>query len=327
MARDKKNATQFQLWFEEAWEGWIRPLGLLLLLAIGYLLYRFDLVSERVAGLILVLAVIVGSLVVGALPARPLTRAPWQRAMLATMVLVGLAGMVYPVVRAAVPGKTLAEGLLTSEKPTATLTTGTSGPYDITVIGHFKEAGRSDAEAGYSLKATDNGGSSDEISGAIKRQLHTYRSRKGASTAVEEHTEITHALPHVVGPQVTLTADGVDEQLQGGLTVQLRKGHFNPWLFIVLGALAVLMAVVLDTRLVDVKGKQKAYLTAAVAIAFVFSIWYPTEATPHALVRPAVSSFIPALVIGGLGGWALGGLARLFFGPKAPKKAAATPRR
>ena len=38
-------------------------------------------------------------------------------------------------------------------------------------------------------------------------------------------------------------------------------------------------------------------------------------------VRPAVTSFIPALALGGLGGWLLGGLARLFFGPKAPKKA------
>jgi uncharacterized membrane protein len=323
MARDKKNATRFQLWFEDAWEGWIRPLGLLIVLAIGYLLYKFDLVSERVAGLVLVLAVVAGTIIVGALPARPLTRAPWQRAILATMVLAALAGMVYPVVRAAIPGTTLAEAHLTADKLTATLATGQSGPYDVTVSGHFKEAGRSDAEADYSLKAVDNGGGSDEVSGAIKRQLHTYRSRKGSSTAVEEHTEITHPLPHVVGPQVTVSADSVDEQLEGGLTVQLRKRHFNPWMFIILGALAIAMALVLDTRLIDLKGKQKSYLTAAIAIAFVFSVWYPTEATPHALVRPAVTSFIPALAIGGLGGWLLGGIARLFFGPKPPKK---TPR-
>src|SRR4051794_30293344 len=153
MARDKKNATRFQLWFEDAWEGWIRPLGLLIVLAIGYLLYKFDLVSEHVAGLVLVLAVVVGTIVVGALPARPLTRAPWQRALLVTLIATALAGMVYPVVRAAVPGATLAEAHLTADKLTATLATGKSGPYDVTVIGHFKEAGRSDAEAGYSLKA------------------------------------------------------------------------------------------------------------------------------------------------------------------------------
>src|SRR5881398_2444843 len=115
MARDKKNATRFQLWFEDAWEGWIRPLGLLILLAIGYLLYKFDLVNEHVAGLVLVLAVVVGTVVVGALPARGLTRAPWQRALLATLVVVALAGTVYPVVRAAVPGTTLAEARLSAD--------------------------------------------------------------------------------------------------------------------------------------------------------------------------------------------------------------------
>ncbi|MDB4969255.1 MAG: hypothetical protein JWN44_4944 [Myxococcales bacterium] len=321
MAPDKKNASRFQLWFEDAWEGWIRPLGLLMLLAFGYLLYKFEILNEQIAGILLVLAIIVGTLVVGALPALGLVRAPWQRALLVTMLACAFGGMVYPVVRTAVPGPTLAEGHLTSDKLTATLTTGKSGPYDVTVMGHFKEAGRSDAEADYSLKAVDNGGGSDEVSGAIKRSLHTYRSRKGSSTAVEEHTEITHRLPHVIGPTVTITAEGVDEQLEGGLTVQLRRGHFNPWLFIVLGALAMAMALVLDTRLVDLKGKQKAHLTAAVAVAFVFAVWYPTEATPHALVRPAITSFIPALAVGGLGGWLLGGIARLFFGPKPPKKA------
>jgi len=324
MAREKKNATAFQLWLEEAWEGWIRPLGAILLLAIGYLLYRNEIVGERVAGLVAVLAVVVGSVVVGALPARPLTRAPWQRAVLATMVAAALGGTLYPTLRAAVPTAMLAEAVLTSDKPSATLSTGKAGPYDLTVLGRFKEAGRSDADASYSIKAVDNGGGSDEISGDINRKLVTIRSRKGgSSSSVQEHNEQSHRLPHVVGPQVTLTADGVDEQLDGGLTVQLRKGSLNPIVFIVLGALALLMALVLDTRLVDLKGKQKSHLTAAVAIAYAFSLYYPQEATPHALVRPAVSAFIFALVVGGLGGWLLGGIARFLFGPKVKKAPAA----
>jgi hypothetical protein len=323
MARDKKNATAFQLWFEEAWEGWIRPLGLILLLAIGYLLYRFDLVGERVAGLVAVLAVVVGAIVVGTLPARPLARAPWQRALLVTMVAVALGGMVYPTVRAAVPTALLGEATLTNDKPSATIQTGRSGPYDLAVLGHFKEAGRSDAEAGYGIKAVDNGGGSDEVSGTINRKLVTIRSRKGSSSSVQEHNEQKHRLPHVVGPQVTVTADGVDEQLEGGLTVQLRAGSFNPLVFIILGALALAMALVLDTRLVDVKAKQKAHLTAALAVAYAFSLYYPQEATPHALVRPAVSAFLFALVVGGLGGWLLGGIGRFLFGPKIKKTAAA----
>src|SRR6476646_8662748 len=133
MARDKKNATQFQLWFEEAWEGWIRPLGLIVLLAIGYMLYKFDIVSEHTAGIVAVLAIVVGAIVVGALPALPMTQKPWHRAALATMVAAALGGMVYPAVRAAVPGNFYSDETLTNEKPSATLTTGSSGPYELMV--------------------------------------------------------------------------------------------------------------------------------------------------------------------------------------------------
>ena len=329
MAKDdekKKNATPLQLWFEDAWEGWIRPLGLIVLLAIGYVLYKFDIVSEHTAGIVAVLAIVVGAIVVGALPALPLTRAPWQRAMLASMVAAALGGMVYPAVRAAVPGKVYAEGTLTNDKPSATLTTGASGPYELMVSGHFKEAGRSDAEATYTIKASDNGGASDEVSGEIARKLVTIRSRKGSSSSVQELTEEKHRLGHVRGPQVTLTADGVDEQLEGGIQVALRPGGLDPIVFIVLGALAILMAIVLDTRLVDVKGKQKAYLTASTAIAFAFSLYYWQEATPSRLVKTAVTAFVFALVVGGLGGWLVGGVARALFGPKLPKKATASRR-
>lgn len=323
MARDKKNATQLQLWFEDAWEGWIRPLGLIVLLAIGYMLYKFDIVGEHTAGIVAVLAIVVGAIVVGALPALPLTRAPWQRAMLAAMVAAALGGMVYPAVRAAVPGRVYAEATLTGDKPSATLTTGTAGPYELMVSGHFKEAGRADAEAIYSIKATDNGGGSDDVSGEIARKLVTIRSRKGSSSSVTDINEQKHRLGHVRGPQVTLTVDGVDEQLEGGLSVALRPGGLDPIVFIVLGALAILMGIVLDTRLVDLKGKQKAYLTASTAIAFTFSLYYWQEATPSRLVKTAVSALLFALLVGGLGGWVVGGVARALFGPKLPKKAGA----
>ena len=52
------------------------------------------------------------------------------------------------------------------------------------------------------------------------------------------------------------------------------------------------------------KGKQKAYLTAAMAIAFAFSMYYWREATPARLVKTAVSALLFALVVGGIGGWA-----------------------
>jgi hypothetical protein len=327
MAQDNKkknvNATQLQLWFEHAWEGWIRPLGLMFLLAIGYMLYKFEIVGELISGLIAVLAIVVGAIVVGALPALPLTRAPWHRALLATMVAVALGGMVYPAVRATVPGKTYAHAELTNEKPSATLTTGAAGPYELLVSGHFKEAGRSDAEASYSIKATDKAGASDEVSGEIARKLVTIRSRKGSSSTLSDLTEQKERLAHVRGPQVTLTADGVDEQLEGGLLVALRPGGLDPIVFVVLGALAILMGLVLDTRLFDTKGKQTSNLTAATSIAFAFMLYYSHEVTPSRLVRTAVSALLFALLVGGVGGFLVGTVARLLFGPKPPKKVVA----
>jgi hypothetical protein len=62
------------------------------------------------------------------------------------------------------------------------------------------------------------------------------------------------------------------------------------------------------------------------AIAFCFSLYYWREATPSHLVKTAVSALMFALVVGGLGGWIAGGLARVLFGPKPPKKKATNTR-
>jgi hypothetical protein len=243
--------------------------------------------------------------------------------LLGTLLLASAVATGYPSLRAASPGRVLAEDVLTVGKLTTTLSTGVAGPYDLTIAGKFKQRGTSDAEVGYAIKATSNNGGSDEVSGSIKRQLVSIRSRRGPSTSLQEHTEATHRLPHVRGNQITLTADGVDDQLDGGLQVAIRRGGLDPTLFIVLGMLALLLALMLDARLVDVKGKVKSHLTAAVAVAFAFSLYYPTEATPHATVRPAVSAFLFALVVGGLSGWLAGGIVRFLFGPKIKKSSSA----
>jgi hypothetical protein len=125
----------------------------------------------------------------------------------------------------------------------------------------------------------------------------------------------------VRGPEVTLTVDGIDEQLDGGLTVALHPGGLNPLIFVILGVVALLMALVLDVKLVDVKGKLKGYLLPALSIAFAFAQYYPQEATPHSLVKPAVSGLLFALVVGGLGGWIVGAFFKLIFTPKVKKTA------
>lgn len=318
MARAKKGATQFQIWFEEAWEGWIRPLGLMLLLAIAYLLYKYDILNERQAGLLAVLAIVGGAIATGVTVALPLVRRPWQRALLLTMAGVGLVGTLYPPLHQVLPGPALAQATLTASQAQATLTTGKSGPYDLVVSGQFKQAG-GDADASYTFTLTDNAGGSDRVSGDIERQNVVIRSRKGTHSSLEEHNEATYRLAHVRGPKIVIRAEeGVDEQLTG-LTVALYRGGLPAALLLALGLLATLLALVLDTRLIDEKGKNKSYLTVAMGVALAFSLRYPLYATSRHLVGPAVSEALWALVVGGLAGWALGGLARLAFGPRVKK--------
>jgi hypothetical protein len=317
-AAPKRQVSALQLWLEEQWEGWLKSVGTILLFAIAYMLYRFDLVGEGLAGAAFVAAVIIGSLLSVALPAWPLVQTPLQRALFLTSMVLAAGATGYPSMRAAIPPQARGEVRLTAAQPSGSLHVDGDGPWELSVGGSFKQAG-GEAEVGYTIKAS-GGGNSDEISGSINRKLLHFRSRKGgSSTSLQEQTESVHRLPTVRGGEISFTVDGVDDQLADGLHVEVRPSGPNPILFIVLGAVALLLALGLDARLTDAKGKVKSYLAVGVGICFVFAIFFPGEATPHSLVRPAVGELARALGLGGIGGWVLGALGRVMFGPKIKK--------
>ena len=311
-----KRPSGIALWLEEHWEGWLKPVGGIGLILIAYALYKFDLVSENLAGAALVTIVIVGSIVVTGWPAWGLVRSSAARAAFFALLALWLGATVYPSVRAAIPPKTLAEGKLTANIPAIKLHVGTDKPLELIVSGRLKGQANAEADANYSIKVDGQQGS-DEIDGTLKRELRQFRAgrRGGMATSVMERTENAHRLPTARG-DLTLTTDGIDEKLEDGLMVSVRPAGPSPTIFYVLGALAILLALGLDARLVDPKTKAKSYLAAGAAFAFVFSVHFPDEATPHALVRPALGAALVAVLIGALGGWVLGAAARLLFGPK-----------
>jgi hypothetical protein len=315
----KKMRSAVVMWMEDQWEGWLKSVATIILFAIAYVLYKFDLVGEGFAGAALVLAVVGGSLGSVALPAWPMVRSPAQRYLLIGVVTIAALSSGYPALRAAVPPTALGQTKLTMAQPTSTLKVAGDGPYEIAVGGAFKQAG-GEAEVSYTIKVTGNG--SDEVSGSIKRSTQRVRTsrRGGTTTTVVEHSENVHRLGDVRGSDLSFSAEGVDDQLADGLTVDVRPAGPNPLLFIILGVLAILGSLVLDARLVDQKGKTKGYIAVAVALCFVFGLDFPTIATPHSLVRPAIDSLIKALALGALPGWLLGALARVWFGPKIKKK-------
>ena len=321
-----KRASSFQLWLEEAWEGWLKSVGVIVLCALAYLLYSNNLVGEGFAGVIAVGLIVLGSIFSTAGPAWQILqdKAPAAKALFVTCLAMWLVGTGYPAFRTALPPALVAEGMLTTVTPTLKLDTKLDGPYELVVSGGFKQAGVQEAEINYSVKA-EGGGGTDEVSGTLKRSLmHLRTSRRGGtSTSVHEQTELRHRLPNVRGGQVTLSTEGVDDQLADGLHVAVSKAGPNPLVFLIMGALALLLAIGFDVKLYDPKSKVKAktYLAPAAAICLVFSLYFQEEATPHSLVRPAVGGLVFALFTGGLGGWLLAVIARSLFGAKAPKKA------
>jgi hypothetical protein len=321
-----KRAPGWQLWLEEAWEGWLKSVSVILLCALAYILYKFDLISEGRAGLLVVVLIVGGAIYAAASMAwtRLETRPPAWKALFVLMLIFWAAGSGYPALRAALPPQAYAEARLTPQQLSTRLKAPSNGPYEVVVSGQLKP-GAAEAEASYTLKAEGANGTSDEISGELQRkQVRVRVSRRGGtSTSVQEVNEQAHRLPHVRGSEVTLTADGIDDsQLEGGLMVELRSGGLDPIIFLVFGGLAILLALFFDAKLYDPKQKDKTFLTAAAAITYVFAIAFPMTATPHSLVRPAVGALVAALGIGGIGGWILAAIARGMWGAKLPKKAA-----
>src|SRR5579862_7481324 len=98
-APKKRAPSTLGLWFEDAWEGWLKPLGGIFLLLIAYALYKFDIVPETIAGVGFVLIVIVGAIVMTALPAWPLVKTPGQRGLFVAFVALWAVAVGYPSLR------------------------------------------------------------------------------------------------------------------------------------------------------------------------------------------------------------------------------------
>ena len=318
MADDDKSIkpSAFQLWFEEAWTGWLKPVAVVVGLALAYIAYKYDFVSESYAGLVVVSAVLLGSLYLaaGMLWPRVKERSPVMRTAFVVMCFGWGLGTIYPCVHAVWPGTAVAEVQLRQGLLTNVATPSVTGPFEVTVSGHFKAVGMSEAEANYSIDAVSDG-DKETFSGTLKRivmQLRTSR-RGGSSTSLAERNENVHRLGHIHGKSITFSTEALDSQLgEDGLRLTLRQAGPPPWVFLLLAALGVLLAMGLDVKLWQ--PKQRTYLTVASATALVFSIMLPMNATPHSLVRPAVEALIIGLVIGGFGGWLIFQVLRLATG-------------
>lgn len=314
------------MWVEEHWHGWVKPVSALVLMGLAYVAYNQQWLNESVAGPMLV-AVIVGGTIAGAsVPVFSLLEKPRDRNLFAAFLTIWAIAVGYPSLRASLPRPVLAEKRLgdTKDHVSETFTlAGNSGPYELSVGGSLKGGG--EAQASYHLTVTGEGDVVDEISGEIARKFQSVRTSRsgGRTTQRQEHTENIHRLDHVRGSTIKVTLDGVDELLEDGLTITVHPAGLDPRLFLVAAALCVLVGLFIDYQLATTK--VKTYLTMAAGFLFVFAWHYPTEATPHFLVKPATGWAFVGFLTGGLGGALAGFIGRQLkppakMKPKIPTK-------
>ncbi len=319
--------SAFKRWFDQAWNDWIQPLGLIGVIGLGYAGYKFGILGERVTGVSIVLVTLLSLVAFGLATSWKLARTSAQRTSLLVMAVLALGGAVWPTIRIAWNPAPLATGELTAASPKVELETGVEGPYEILVSAHFKQAGASDVEASYSLDVQGQGGAT-KVSGELKRSTVRNRTsrRGGTSVSTLEHTENVHRVPDVLGSKITIATDGIDDQIDGGLTVALRSGGPRPEIFWVLSGLSLLLALILDSRLGNdlreedrkFRGPKReiSYLTPAMGMLAVFAVSFTHDAMPSALVRSALSALVLALIAGGVCGWLLAAFARLATRPR-----------
>lgn len=310
-ASPKKTPSPTRLWLREAWNGWLKSISWLLVLAIGYVAYSQHWLNERTGGVLLVAAIVGGTIALTVGPAYG-HFAGWKRkGPFIAFVAVWAFAAGYPSLSATWPKTALKEFSLgeTPEHLSQSVDlAGEKGPFELSVGGMLKGSG--EGEANYRLVVTGDNQTSDELGGTIKRTVLRQRvSRRGGTASIrQEHTENVHRLTHIQGSKLNFSVDSVDEQLDQGIHVSIHRASFDTTWLLVIAGLCVLIGLFLDYRLAA--PKVKTHFTMAAGMVAVFAYHYPIEATPHFLVPPAISSGFIAFLTGGLAGALLGWIAR-----------------
>jgi hypothetical protein len=320
----QKPVNQVDAFMEQHWEAWLRPVVLLAVLAVGVLGYKWELIPEHIIGLCAVGGIVLVTIYAVASPVLDLLERKRDRVLFGVLVAAWAFSSGMPALRKTVARPTLAEAVLTEAQKTAKVTVagGKTGPFDMTVSGKIQASGQQQATATYELNITATGGASQNVEGELEYSVHQGRVRRGTTHWTEKHDQVVHRLPSGLrGSELTLSTERIDDLLQDGLHIRLHpQDGLLPLLLPkiggvevpVLGILVVLVMIFLETKVGDAKNKP--YLVMASLVTLVFSWRFSQRATANNLVPPAVEALFVALITGGLGGTALGWVARRVSG-------------
>ncbi|MCS6914281.1 MAG: hypothetical protein RMK29_13630 [Myxococcales bacterium] len=329
-APGNRPANRLDEFLEQHWEAWLRPVVLLVLLGAGVLGYRWDLISETVAGLLAAGGILGVTIYATARPVLKLIEARRNRILFGGLVVVWAISSGFPALRKAVPRSVLAEAVLTEQNMTAQVhIPGSTGPFDMTVSGKIMGGGAQQVEATYEVVVTAPGGASATVEGSLEYSVHQTRSRRGTTHWTEKHDRNEHRLPSSLrSNELTLSTERIDTLLQDGLHILIHPRDpllpffmptFGGVATPVLGLLVVLIMIFLETRIGDAENKP--YLVMASLTTLVFSWRFSLRATPTNLVAPAVEALFVSLILGGMGGSLIGWIARRLSGRSKLKPA------
>ncbi len=289
-----KPPSNLSLWLEEALTGWLLPVAGLVLAGAAWGAYVLGLLPEGpTAG---VLAVLV-ALVVALLMVRPALSAAVDRttrglvfaaAALAALVCVAKA------VGATWPGAPLAVASLAKKGDTIQLPDGFSGRVRLLVHAPLPEGGTPQAD--FRLW-----GAELPIQGHVERTVSSVRVGRGSRANVAHDLNETWVRGTVRPGTQALTLDRLSGQVAGPLEVMLFAEVVPPLAWVVLGAVALALAAVGESRL------RKGGAGALCGMVLAYGFLVAGNATPS----QAVGTSLGAVLLGGLGGALLGALAAL----------------
>jgi drug/metabolite transporter (DMT)-like permease len=295
----RKPPTAFQIWFEDAWAGWLKHVSLILAAALLFVLYMSDLLNERFVGIILGFGVGIGAIFFAGTPAREHATTQGQKVALYAVCGLWAACSGYALWYGLYPGAPYATLTLSDEGTTSKPLDIPDGGKSIYVKGKLKGGG-GDVNATFKIKGESQAGNVT-AEGSLTRFTSTGRvGRRGVARNTTEFTERRLYLGRTKGP-LTLTMEQKDETLDKDMEVEVLRAPVPPIAIYILSGVVFVLALALDRKL-DPKGRT--FLGMAAAVSLVFATYFGFEqVSRHAIVRPAIGSLLAAFIGGGIGSW------------------------
>src|SRR5262245_16891247 len=207
----RKPPTAFQIWFEDAWAGWLKHVSLILAAALLFVLYMSDLLNERFVGIILGFGVGIGAIFFAGTPAREHAKTQGQKVALYAVCGLWAACSGYALWYGLYPGAPYATVTLSEEGVASKPVDIPAGGKSLYISGHLKGGG-GDVNASFRIKGESQAGSLT-ADGSLSRVTSTGRvGRRGVARSTTEHNERRLYLGRTQGP-LTLTLENKDEAL------------------------------------------------------------------------------------------------------------------